>query len=1310
LWWTGLFLLLALGPTSAVLSQDRPRPGQYFSTMADQIADADEAEAGPFYSDRFTGRSGQAFGALFRGGYLTGPAVGREKGLAPIELMPYFFIDKGLFLMDFRGFRNDAGRYGANLGLGYRQYIEPLDRIFGVNFFWDNDSTSGVRYEQLGFGIETYGQYFDARANAYFPYGTTTKLLGSQLVSGSQRFSEHFLLYDITNTFGSALKGADAEIGVPLPGRVLQRHDVRLYAGGYYYDSDVTGSFGGWSGRLQGNLIPSLQLQLMVTNDRVFDTNVVFAVNWSYGGYRQPDGEPRNQFSRMTTPIQRQYNIVVARTTELKPDNVAINPATGAPFFFDHVASYAPPGGDGTFEHPFQTIDQTLPNSAGDIVFVHGDSVFDGDIDGNGTPDNVVALQSGVRYLGDGTGVVHTVNAVGVGLIPLPSGTTGANRPLFINGVGDGVTLASNSEFSGFVVGDPTDPTSGPTGNGIIGTGGVNNVAIRQTDVNYAGQDGMRFDGAGGGIVIANSRIFNPQGTAALHVLNGTPGIIFSGNGLPNDGDITSTGNLALYVHDIAAGSSINLTGADILNTAGNGILIDNAAGNVTVDDATITDSTTTGIQIIDSNGEFTFRGNIIVANPADDAINITNLFGPGKANFTGQGSVNINNRNAVGVNLVNNSGAIQFFGDVNMGLGFAGAAPGINWQDSSGSVLFTRVAINGSGGDGIDLGVNGANTGVFTVTGTPVITGLINNVGVNIQNNAVGSQIVFNGGVDIGGRGNQGILVLNNNGNVQFGGLSNISNPTASVDPAIDVRNNLGNVQFNDVTISNATSAGVDGYGAGVNVQDNPASFIVQGDLNITTANGIALFGLNDGVFAVPSGGLRINGGTITATGLPAVDIENSVMNIRLTSVTSTGSTREGIRLVDNVGTGGQFDFQVTGLGNGQGTGGTISGATLAGVRVDNSTLTTLPGTNTPLTYQGRVSLANMIITGSGLYGVHTIQTDAIQLLGDQIVSNTREGLLAVDTSVVDVENSQFSGNGGSNAFSEIHVVVSIPDNPTAALNGLTSDNPNTDDYQFLFRNNIITEQGADAITVETTNSGAGAHAFLTAESNEITLSASSLAAATVNWTGTIDAQFDLNTFNLISGANTGINFVAPSPLATDVATLRVLTNDFEGSVGGNTAVSVNTAGPSTITIGTLAGRNVGNTINFNGGPVQDQNGTIFLDTGYRFVNVGQNSSVVIQDTVGTITGDGATAILFTSIRAPGSVDISNNRFDITGLNGFFTERGVIFSSVVGGQLNVNSRQNNIINFNGTNFFTLFSSPANALNGTITINGINFP
>ena len=77
-------------------------PPQYFRDMGDLLAEQDAAQQQVF-GDQFTGRSGKAYGAQTRFGYLTGPAVGREKGIAPLEFMPYAFFDEGLFFLDFRG-------------------------------------------------------------------------------------------------------------------------------------------------------------------------------------------------------------------------------------------------------------------------------------------------------------------------------------------------------------------------------------------------------------------------------------------------------------------------------------------------------------------------------------------------------------------------------------------------------------------------------------------------------------------------------------------------------------------------------------------------------------------------------------------------------------------------------------------------------------------------------------------------------------------------------------------------------------------------------------------------------------------------------------------------------------------------------------------------------------------------------------------------------------------------------------------------------------------------------------------------------
>lgn len=1359
LWWTGLFLLLALMPTSTLLSQDGPGP--FFSELGDNIADYDEAQGGLFYSDAFTGRSGQAFGAVGRAGYLTGPAVGREKGLGHLDFMPYLFFDQGMFFGDIRGFRGDDDLYGINTGLGYRQYIAPLDRIFGINFYHDYDETSESLFRQWGFGIETYGRWLDARANAYFPYGERSRLLRTDLVSGSQRFVGNRLLFDLVNTFGTSLRGSDAEIGIPIPGRFTERHDVRVFAGGYWYDSDATSEFAGWSGRLQGELIPSLLLQLMVTNDSQFDTNVVFAATWSFGGFRQPEDEPRNQFNRMTTPVERKYNVVVARNQVLVPDNLAINPGTGNPYFFAHVASY-PPNGPGTYELPWQTIDQAelvVPVNGDGIIFVHADSIYTGDLDLDGNPDNIVEMLANVRYLGDGTGIEHQLNVQGLGNIDLPSGTTGTVRPQLLNGVGNGVTLANNSEFSGFLIGNSGTPGSGPTGHGVFGNG-VANVDLDQNEINFAGQSGIFLLNTTGRVESAFTRIFMPGGVA-FDVQGGTGTISFSGDDDPGTDDIENDGDIALRVENTLAGSFVNLTRSQInnSNSVAQGIFLNNVAGAVTVEDAQIADPASFGIQILDSSGQFTFRGDIVIGNPGDNAIDITNQAAGGIVQFSSSAPVSISERNQAGFNFFNNAGQTIVDGRVNIGepaVDINGDpvsnAAAINWQSNSGEVRFGGdIIINGSGGDGFALGTVVGNSGDFLVASanrsnpsTVAITGGPNNIGirgigVNIANNTATSQVSFGDGVGVAGRFNEGIQIVDNNGLVSFGGLVNVTNDLVnpgtgllSILPAIDISNNTADITFTDVTISDATSNLIDGYGAGMNVQNNIASVTIGGDLDIDdTTDGISLFVLNVGDIPNDTDGFFVNAGNITDnTGLPAIDIENSRIRITFTEVDSSGSLRQGIRLVDNAGTGSTFDFVVTGVGTTTTTGGSILNSLAQGVLIDSQgDPANDGGVDNGVTGQS-VSLSNMVINSNFLAGVRSVANTQIDLFNDTINSNGTFGLHATDTRFINVELSRFTDNGGgaNNNFNQLLLEVDTVDaDPVDADDVVAGDD---DAYEWTLSENEITSAvGGDAVLVRTNATASGATLFFTQLGDSVRVGNTAIdktvAGTHVNWDGSIDALFGVVARNndlegnqfVLTGApahlngKIGIQFETTSTDPLDTTNLTILSNRFTSTSGDlHTAIVIDSDGAANIAINQALGASVGNVIDIDPGLA----GFILTSTGMD-ISAGAGSNIVIANTDMTLSSDIATAFLFRDIEsttaAPTSIELTNNTVDFDNLIGANAARGVDFQTIRGGNfIFLSSQANNVLtaNFAGQTEF----SPNNPafFRGNFLINGQLFP
>ena len=274
----------------------------------------DAVQDGLLFGDQLSGRTGQAYGALFRAGVSTGPAVGRVDTIVPMEIMPYGFINNAMVFGSLRGFRAASDGWGMNLGGGIRYYSERWDRIWGANVFYDYDNSSGGLFREVGFGFESLGSLLDVRANAYVPNGKTERLLSTELVQGSQHFVGHQLLYDNLLTFGDALRGADWELGIPIPGRIPQRHDLRVFGGGYHYNGTSVQGFTGWKARAQLNVVQNLVVQLEVMNDKIFDTSVVFGATWTYGGFRQPEDKKRTQFDRMTEMVRRGYNIAVIRS------------------------------------------------------------------------------------------------------------------------------------------------------------------------------------------------------------------------------------------------------------------------------------------------------------------------------------------------------------------------------------------------------------------------------------------------------------------------------------------------------------------------------------------------------------------------------------------------------------------------------------------------------------------------------------------------------------------------------------------------------------------------------------------------------------------------------------------------------------------------------------------------------------------------------------------------------------------------------------------------------------------------------------
>ena len=1286
--WLCLGVGLALSSRLAV-GQDAPLGAGARSDIGDAVED------GALFGDRYTGRSGEAFGALIRAGVSSGPAVGRETSIFPVELMPYAFADKWMFFSDFRGFRATSDDWGGSLGTGLRYHSERLDRIFGANVYYDYDNSSGALFRDVGFGLETLGKQWDMRANAYFPNATTQKLLSTTFVDGSQAFVDNRITYSQDRLVANALTGVDMEVAVPLPGRVMQRHDVRVAGGWYHYKGDEVPAFTGWKTRVQANLLANLQAQMEITSDSLFDTNVIFGATWTYGGFRQPEGEARTQFNRMTEQVRRNYNVAVGLTTVRDTGIVAVNPTTALPYFVEHVASYATgPAFNGTVTDPFLTVaDAQADLAIRDIIFVHADSVF------NNT--GVELLEQGVRMLGEGDGVLHRVNVATLGSIPVPRATTGVERPLFANSPGDGVTLTSfpaitttqPTEFSGFRIGDEAVLASGSAGHGIYGDG-AKNFLITQTDINFSTGDGIRLENLlnvanPGPVVFRGVRINDPAADAtALHVIGNVGGITFGDDPVSlAQGLIDNTGGRAVWIENTNLGSFVNMTGTEITDIGGQGILIDNSVSNeggiVTIDTTTITGSTTSGVEIIGGSGIVNFRGALNIALPTNDAISIHNTLAGsvisfGTAPVAGvalSNNVTITNRQARGINLTSNAGQVSFFGQVSVSdtVGALAIPPAIEYQSSSGSVLFQTLNLVGGSGDGILIS---NNTGEFFVTGTTTIDNFFED-GVRITNDA--ANVLFNG-LTVSNRGfldldfGRGVNVNNSTGTYSFQGTTAINNEQFSVAPAVDIQNNPdGSTSFETLSIFDATRPILPLLpfnGAGLNVVNNPATVSVT-TLNVVSDEGTAVFISNAGASAATpaTGGVFINGGTIETTGdLPAIIVGDSVINLTFTSVSSADSLTQGIVLTNNVGPAGGDLFTVTGINGASGTGGIITGAIGDGAQFTNT---------------GGVSLSGMDINGNLGDGIQA-STSSLAVINSAITGNVGFGIQTLSTPLV----SLFGNTIGTNLLSEVLLVAATAEDYSFTIGDPFSANTQT-----------ITDVFSDAVVIRNQGPAIGRNLFLTVVNNTITTTGGGNTGLSVNWNGSLlptpfrhGAEVSSNIFNVLGVASTGVEFNLPS--ATAISSVGVSANTFNGTAVGVIGVDVTKgAGVSNIDV-------TDNIMTFTG----------IAARGVR-MTLGANSTASVSNNEITMTGDTSTAILFPLVQGISTLTIEGNTITMDdGADLVIDERGIHIQAITG-SVTLFGNEDNIVQiygFTGTGI-PYFEAPA-AILGTILINGTPQP
>lgn len=570
-------------------------------------------------------------GILFRAAHIEGQGIPQIQSITPVELFPYLISNESMIFGDLRFYPTNSLTLGGNAGFGYRYYSESLDRVFGASAWYDGDNSRNVLFQQAGLSFESYARALDLRSNLYLPVGPITRQTSLTLVNGSTRFQGDNLVYDQYRSWYTAMKGFDAEVGVPLPGDFAQDQGIRLYGGGYHFVDNEGDSITGASARLIANVISGLDAQLQITYDPHFQTRAFFGVSWTFGALHRSEMKQTTAYGRMGEHVTRNYT-VVAESHGQDEHLTAIDPATGTPYTFAHVSSSAAPGGTGTASSPFQTI-AAAEATGRNIVFVQAGSVF------NGGPS--VVLNPGQRVLGDGPGAQYFIRVSELGMVTLPHGPTSGAFPILDASTGDAVVLASNSQFSGFSI-------TNPAGNGIVGTG-LSNVTVSNVRINldHTGNDGIQLNDITGPVSIANATVVMPTavGLGAL------------GSGIDIQG---GSGSIQFLGNTTVSGFS-----------AGPSVLIDHlgAAGSVTFDDLGIGQRQGVGFEIQNHSA--------------------------GTVNVTGVASISNASGSTAAALDINNSSVNSNFNQVNVtGATVAAGAGAVNLQTDTGTTSFGTLNI----------------------------------------------------------------------------------------------------------------------------------------------------------------------------------------------------------------------------------------------------------------------------------------------------------------------------------------------------------------------------------------------------------------------------------------------------------------------------------------------------------------------------------------------------------------------------------------------------------------------------------------
>ncbi len=662
------------------------------------------------------------------------------------------------------------------------------------------------------------------------------------------------------------------------------------------------------------------------------------------------------------------------------------------------------------------------------------------------------------------------------------------------------------------------------------------------------GDAGLDVSSSGGSFTFANAAVANPTGGPAVHVVGGSPALVY-------EGSVTHASGRAVAVDGITADSVVlraTITSGTAATPAGTGILVQNVSGGrVALDgpvslftggNQAVTLTNNTGGTVRFGGGPLTITttsgigfgatgGGTVNVTGSSNTISATTGRAISLANVTvGADSMLFNTVNATGaVNAVSltsvTGGTIK-----NVSGTLTGVAGGAPFVVSGGNVNALWGGAITQGASAPLLSVTNAHEGALAFSG-----GVSASNGNGLQFDNADGTYGFTGTVTLQG-GDAGIDVTNGSGGTfTFPATANIVSPSTgnlvsilnsaptftysgtftkannNVTGILVSNNTGGSITFNGTSTKSISS----GTAAAVNLASNGSASILfsGGGLSITSGTGA-------GFSATGGGTVQVTGGTNTTSsgGGTAVNVQNTTIGasgMSFQSITANGGAN-GIVLNNTGATNG---LQVTGTG-GAGTGGTI---------------TATSGDAVSLTSVRNVRLQSMNIQNSGGSGVYGSSVTGFSLKSSTVSGNGNavgeaglefDNLLGADSVVSSTitgsaEDNLVVRNTSGTLDSLVVLNSTISSNSSIGSDGILVTAANTANATVRVRNSTFTANKGDHFQATASNSAilnvllfqntmTGGHA--TALGQGVTLGTG------LTFTGTF--TYDLNDNDILNGA----------------------------------------------------------------------------------------------------------------------------------------------------------------------------------------------